>query len=66
MKRKIVRRMQIAALTCLLLGTFLLVSACTGSSGPGSQPSGTPSNGGYSVIYQALQETHLLHMLWQP
>lgn len=60
------RRLQIAALTCLVLGTLLLVSACTGASGPGSQPNGPPNNSGYSVLYQVLQEAHLLQALWRP
>jgi hypothetical protein len=62
-KRNAFRRVQIAAFACLLLGIFLLVSACSGYSSPGTQPNGTPSNGGYSVIYQVIQEAHLLQSL---
>jgi len=65
-KRNALRRVQIAAFGCLLLGVLLLVSACTsGPSSPGAQPNNTPSNGGYSVIYQVIQEAHLLHSLFQ-
>lgn len=62
-KRNVFRRIQIATFACLLLGIFLLVSACSGYSSPGTQPNGTPSNGGYSVIYQVIQEAHLLQSL---
>ncbi len=64
-KRNTLRRLQIAAFGCLLLGVLLLVSACGGYSSPGAQPNSTPSNGGYSVIYQVIQEAHLLQSLLQ-
>jgi hypothetical protein len=50
----------LAAKWCLLmLSILLLLSACGGSSNPGSQPNGTPqptNGGGYSLISLFNQE----------
>jgi hypothetical protein len=64
-KNSVSRRIRVAALSCLLLSILVLASACSSSPGPGAQPNSTPSYGGYSIIYQVLQDVHLLQALWQ-
>jgi hypothetical protein len=57
-KREIFTRVLAAQWCLLMLGILLLLSACGGSSSPGSQPKSTPSNGGYSFIQLVNQEFH--------
>jgi len=54
MQRNRLSSMLAAAVCVLILSMLLLVSACGGSSNPGSQPNGTPqatpTKGGYNII----------------
>lgn len=63
MKQKGIFVRSLAILCCLLLGILLLLSACNNSSSPGSQPGGTPSNGGYSIIQLFEKEGQFLQHL---
>ncbi len=63
-QRNTFTRAQVALLCLLLLSIFLLVSACSGSSGPNSQPNNQPSNGGYNVIH--LVDQQIQHFLTVP
>ncbi|MGH2510968.1 MAG: hypothetical protein ACRDHZ_26690 [Ktedonobacteraceae bacterium] len=57
-------RIQMVLLCLLMLSTFLLVSACSGMSNPGSQPNNQPSNSGYSLFH--LVDQQVQHFLTFP
>lgn len=63
MKQRGIFPRSLAIFCCLLLGILLLLSACSNSSKPGSQPGGSPSNGGYSIIQLFDKESQFFHNL---
>lgn len=61
-KRNILIRARLVLCCLMLAGVLLLVSACSDSSGPGSQPS---NRNGYSIIQLVTQEVHFFQAFFQ-